>query len=182
MAERKAIGKKARFEVFKRDMFKCQYCGRSAPDVILNVDHIVPVANGGNNGIMNLITSCFDCNSGKGARELTDHTIIQKQKQQLDELAQKREQLEMLVSWRESLIAAMDQEVRLVKIEFENYTESELTEHGEAAIRGMIKQFGYDEVVLAISIAADKFRYRHKGQILNYIAGICWNRKRSAGT
>ena len=40
MAERKPIGKKMRFEVFKRDKFTCQYCGRKAPDVILEVDHI----------------------------------------------------------------------------------------------------------------------------------------------
>jgi hypothetical protein len=180
MAERKAISKKTRFEVFKRDSFKCQYCGRSAPDVILNVDHILPVSRGGKNVIMNLITACFACNNGKGARELSDNAAISKQKSQLDELAQKREQLGMLVEWRESLIDAMDQEVRLIKIEFEKYTECELTEHGIASMRGMIKQFGYDEVVLAISIAAGKFRDRNKAQIINYIAGICWNRKRSA--
>ena len=63
--KRKAIGDKLRFEVFKRDNFKCQYCGMSAPDVVLNVDHIDPVSNGGENNILNLITSCRDCNSGK---------------------------------------------------------------------------------------------------------------------
>ena len=45
--KRKSITKSVRFEVFKRDGFKCQYCGASAPDVILEVDHIVPVAEGG---------------------------------------------------------------------------------------------------------------------------------------
>ena len=49
MSERKAISKKLRFEVFKRDNFTCQYCGRMAPDVILEVDHINPVKNGGDN-------------------------------------------------------------------------------------------------------------------------------------
>lgn len=52
---RKPITKKLRFEVFKRDAFTCQYCGRMVPDVILEVDHINPVANGGDNDIMNLI-------------------------------------------------------------------------------------------------------------------------------
>lgn len=46
MAERKTISKKTRFEVFKRDSFTCQYCGRTAPDVILEIDHINPVNNG----------------------------------------------------------------------------------------------------------------------------------------
>ena len=57
MAERKPIPKKLRFEVFKRDRFTCQYCGRMSPDVILEVDHIKPVAEGGEDEILNLITS-----------------------------------------------------------------------------------------------------------------------------
>lgn len=58
---RTPIPKKLRFEVFKRDSFKCQYCGKSAPEVVLHVDHIKPVAEGGTNEITNLITACADC-------------------------------------------------------------------------------------------------------------------------
>ena len=83
MAERKTINKKTRFEVFKRDNFTCQYCGRMAPDVVLEIDHINPVNNGGTNDIMNLITSCFDCNRGKGKRKLTQNEEIKKQQEQL---------------------------------------------------------------------------------------------------
>ena len=32
--KRRAVSKKLRFEVFKRDSFTCQYCGRKAPDII----------------------------------------------------------------------------------------------------------------------------------------------------
>lgn len=70
MAERKALSKKTRFEIFKRDGFTCQYCGATPPDVVLEIDHINPVVNGGSNDEMNLITSCFECNRGKGARQL----------------------------------------------------------------------------------------------------------------
>ena len=94
MTKRKTISKKLRFEVFKRDKFQCQYCGKSAPDVILNVDHINPVANGGDNEILNLITSCFDCNQGKKARLLSDDTVVKKQKKQLELIQDRREQLE----------------------------------------------------------------------------------------
>jgi len=45
--KRKAIPKKTRFEVFKRDSFTCQHCGRKAPDVVLQVDHLKPVSKGG---------------------------------------------------------------------------------------------------------------------------------------
>lgn len=65
-----AISKKLRFEIFKRDNFTCQYCGRQTPDVILEVDHISPKAKGGDDDIQNLITSCFDCNHGKGITPL----------------------------------------------------------------------------------------------------------------
>lgn len=56
---------RTRFEVFKRDDFTCQYCGRRSPDVVLEVDHIVPRANGGSDDPINLRTSCWECNHGK---------------------------------------------------------------------------------------------------------------------
>ena len=62
-----AVGSKLRFEVFKRDQFTCQYCGRKTPAVILECDHVVPVSEGGPDEIENLTTSCFQCNRGKGA-------------------------------------------------------------------------------------------------------------------
>ena len=77
------ISKKQRFEVFKRDNFTCQYCGRMAPDVVLEINHINPISNNGNNDILNLITSCFDCNRGKGKRKLSENEEIKKQQEQL---------------------------------------------------------------------------------------------------
>ena len=70
MGNRKAISKKDRFEIFKRDGFTCQYCGLQPPEVVLHVDHIVPVSKGGNNDPMNLITACRECNQGKAAKPL----------------------------------------------------------------------------------------------------------------
>lgn len=59
------VTKRTRFEVFKRDNFTCRYCGKSSPQVILEVDHIIAIANGGGDDEMNLATSCWDCNRGK---------------------------------------------------------------------------------------------------------------------
>jgi len=56
---------KNRFEIFKRDNFTCQYCGRSAPMVQLELDHIKPQTKHGDNSKNNLITSCKECNIGK---------------------------------------------------------------------------------------------------------------------
>jgi hypothetical protein len=60
-----ALSVRTRFEVFKRDEFLCQYCGRKSPDVVLEVDHIIPVCEGGQDDPINLITSCWECNRGK---------------------------------------------------------------------------------------------------------------------
>lgn len=60
-----ALTKKIRFEVFKRDGFKCGYCGQTPPAVILEIDHIEAISKGGSDDINNLLTSCFDCNRGK---------------------------------------------------------------------------------------------------------------------
>ncbi len=70
MAKRVSLSPRTRFEVFKRDDFTCRYCGRKTPEVVLQVDHVVPVAEGGDEDYANLVTSCFECNSGKGARLL----------------------------------------------------------------------------------------------------------------
>lgn len=103
MGKRKTLGKKIRFEVFKRDSFKCQYCGATAPDVILEVDHIDPVSKDGADEMVNYITACRACNAGKSDRTLDDKTTLAKQKAQLDELNERREQLEMMLQWRQGL-------------------------------------------------------------------------------
>jgi len=72
---RKPLSKSMRFDVFKRDGFTCQYCGRRPPDVVLACDHIHPVAEGGQNTLENLVTSCSDCNIGKGAGLLGNKAI-----------------------------------------------------------------------------------------------------------
>lgn len=72
---REAIRSSVRFKVFERDRFTCRYCGRSAPAVILEVDHVHPVSAGGTNSEANLVTSCFDCNRGKRARPVSESYI-----------------------------------------------------------------------------------------------------------
>src|SRR6266536_3398246 len=67
-----ALRPSIRFDVFKRDGFSCAYCGRKPPAVILEVDHVIPVADGGGDEYENLVTSCWDCNRGKGAKQLDE--------------------------------------------------------------------------------------------------------------
>lgn len=62
-----AVSRRLRFEVLRRDNYTCQYCGASAPDAVLTVDHVIPTALGGGDEPNNLVTACQDCNSGKSS-------------------------------------------------------------------------------------------------------------------
>lgn len=62
-----SVSKRLRYEVLRRDNHACRYCGHSAPEVQLAVDHVVPVALGGRDDPSNLVAACRDCNAGKSA-------------------------------------------------------------------------------------------------------------------
>ncbi|MFZ1301633.1 MAG: HNH endonuclease [Candidatus Microsaccharimonas sp.] len=66
---RRGLSSSVRYSVLERDNYSCQDCWRTAKDgVRLHVDHIVPVAHGGNNEVSNLRTLCASCNTRKGGR------------------------------------------------------------------------------------------------------------------
>ncbi len=188
MAKRQGISKKIRFEIFKRDSFTCQYCGKSAPDAVLNIEHINPVAKGGNNDLLNLITACVDCNQGKKDRLLSDSTTIEKQKKQLDELNARREQLEMMLKWKEGMKDLEQQSIDYAINYWSEKTEkfnSKITDIGVQKIGIYIRKFGLNEVLKAIDVAADTYIYRFGSladaknieEAFNKIPGICHNRK-----
>lgn len=70
-----AISKRTRYEVLRRDNFTCRYCGASAPDVKLHVDHVTPVALGGTGLPENLVAACVDCNIGKASTSPDGDTV-----------------------------------------------------------------------------------------------------------
>ena len=185
MAERKPISKKLRFEVFKRDSFRCQYCGRSAPDVILEVDHIVPVAKGGKNDVMNLITSCRDCNRGKGKKMLTENEVMAKQKAQLDELNERREQMEMMIKWRTDLKYIERQQVDAILERITELSGFSCLDGDDTTILKYIKRFSFQEVYDAAEISF--LRYLDKEYpatfdiAMNKIGGVCYNRRKNNG-
>jgi 5-methylcytosine-specific restriction enzyme A len=64
------ISASVRVSVLNRDKYKCVFCGRNSQHIELEVDHIIPFSKGGSSDISNLQTLCFDCNRGKGTRQL----------------------------------------------------------------------------------------------------------------
>ena len=177
MTKRKSLSKSVRFEVFKRDSFKCQYCGKSAPDVVLEVDHIIPVSKGGDNDISNLITACFDCNRGKRDKKLTDKQSVKLQKEELDKLNARREQLEMIAEWRKELLNLMnesiDKIVEIINQEF--YLDIHLTDYGRRNFSKCIKKYGFKETLNSSLIAFGK--YNDIETAFNKIEGILYMRK-----
>ena len=79
--------------------------GGKPPDVLLVCDDITRVANGGLTHIMNLVTACVACNAGKGATLLSDQSVLGKRRCQLEELNERRTQIEMLLQWRDDLLS-----------------------------------------------------------------------------
>lgn len=158
MAKRKSLSKKVRFEVFKRDKFICQYCGRHSPNIILELDHIEPVSKGGTNDILNLITSCKECNRGKTNIQLDDESALAKQKKQLEELQERREQIELLLQWRKSLSSLKSDTVSLVvdyiNSKIENFS---LNESGMRGIEKLTKKFELSDILEAIDISESKY-------------------------
>lgn len=62
---------KLRQRIKERDGFTCKQCGASIqqePNLLLEIDHIIPVSKGGLTTEDNLQTLCWRCNRKKGAK------------------------------------------------------------------------------------------------------------------
>lgn len=67
--QRRLVTASVRYEVLRRDNFRCVICGASAKNgAVLHVDHILPVSKGGTSEMANLRTLCDRCNLGKGSK------------------------------------------------------------------------------------------------------------------
>ena len=58
----------SRINVYRRDGFRCQYCGTKLAVSRLTFDHVVPRSRGGQTSWDNIVTSCEPCNRLKGDR------------------------------------------------------------------------------------------------------------------
>lgn len=157
--KRRAISKKLRFEVFKRDSFTCQYCGKKAPDVVLEIEHINPVSKGGTNSVLNLLTSCEACNAGKGDRTLSDAAALSKAHEQAHRLQERRAQIKMMADWNISLVNSETDEVEaFCDVWYAiNRKQYKVSEQGKSAIRKLLQSFSLSEICEAAREAAANY-------------------------
>lgn len=175
MSKRRAISKRTRFEVFKRDGFTCVYCGGHPPEAVLEVDHLIPVAADGDNGPDNLVTACDGCNRGKAAVLLS--TVPESLSVKAARIAESEAQLagftEVVRAKRERLEA----ETWLVVAELTD-DDSFRRDHLQS-IKSFVDRLGVEGVIEAAQIARAKV-WLTDARRFRYFCGVCWQKIRDA--
>ena len=70
--QRALLTGKMRKAIKERDNYTCKNCGNSIhnePNLLLEVDHIIPIKKGGLTEEKNLQTLCWRCNRHKGSKD-----------------------------------------------------------------------------------------------------------------
>jgi hypothetical protein len=177
---RTPISKKTRFDVFKRDAFQCVYCGAHPSEtVLLEVDHIHPVVEGGTNDIDNLVTACWDCNRGKGAGLLS--SVPQSLEEKAIQVAEREAQLRAYYQILEAREERRDEDAWSVAGIFLEYFAMEaMPRDGIVSIRMFIERLDVFEVREAMNIACAR---KNSGYaVWKYFCGICWNKIKNGAT
>jgi hypothetical protein len=167
------ISKKVRFEIFKRDLFTCAYCGSTPPAVVLQIDHIHPVSKGGGSEKDNLITACFDCNSGKSNRLLTAVPDSIEQRAQL--LQEKEDQLKAYKTLQRSIKSRENIEITAIEDMFcESFEGYSLNASFKKSIRvNFLPRIDGETLVSNMEMACVKIRDNPE-RAIKYFCGINW--------
>lgn len=187
--KRKAVSTRTRFEVFKRDEFRCQYCGRTPPEVVLHVDHVLPVVEGGTNDPINLLTACADCNLGKAGVPLGSvHRPVAEQ------IAEGRDRAEQLAAFNAFLAERRDAEAQAVERIGRDWfnrladkpEDRDRFVFGSARIptaRTFVRRLPEVRILEAMDIAEARI-FIHRDQSdwkrWKYFCGVCWRMIREA--
>jgi hypothetical protein len=171
---RKSLSKTTRFRVFKRDGFKCQYCGNTPPDAVLEVDHVHPIALGGDDDEANLITACFSCNRGKSAEALdVAPESIAARAERMAEAEEQFTAYRALVMSKRVRLEECAWDVIRVLFNSEKTTTTRLE-----TVKRFVGRLPLDEVLEAADIARSVKPYSDPERF-KYFCGICWNKIRA---
>lgn len=176
---RSPISKKLRFDVFKRDGFVCLYCGAHPSEtVLLEVDHIHPVAEGGTDDFENLVTACFDCNRGKGAGLLSD--VPQSLKEKAEVTQEREAQLRAYREVMEARRVRREEDVwSVAEIFMSRFGDHEIARSRLVSIQTFLDRLDLHEVQESMEQASNKFGERERA--FRYFCGICWSKIKAKG-
>lgn len=168
-----SVSTRTRFEVFKRDGFTCQYCGRHRDEdgVKLHIDHVIPVKEGGGDEIENLVTACQDCNLGKAAKLLDDRAPVTPIEQRVHALVERRRRLEEYVAEKAKLDADVN---RAWDYWFDVWGAETLPKYHcpwKSTIRSYVEALGVGEVCEAMDIVDDHFSHVSNDAV-RYLTGV----------
>ncbi len=175
--KRKPIGKKLRFDVFKRDGFSCQYCGAVPPSVLLQVDHIVPVKLGGENDVDNLVTACQPCNIGKGANSLS---CIPKSME--DKASETQEREAQIIAYNKIIMKSRDRIDKDCWKVINYYLESIGEPLGSIpisqfnSIKMFVTKVGLSECLDGMDISITRWATFNKNKVFKYFCGVMWRK------
>lgn len=170
VSNRKTLSKRVRFEVFKRDLFTCQYCGATPPGVVLEVDHIDPVAEGGGDEETNLVTACFDCNRGKAAVALT--VVPESLADRAARIAEAEEQLAGYRAIMREYEERKDADVwEVIEILF---NETSTTHARFGSVKRFLERLPLESVREAANLTRQNAPYYGMDRRFRYFCGICW--------
>lgn len=177
--QRISISKKERFDIFERDNFTCQYCGEKPPQIVLVIDHIYPVSKGGKNDKDNLITSCFNCNSGKSDSIIKK--TPQKIKENLKNLEEKKIQLEAFYKYQTKIDNLIEKKVEQLSEVWNDCWGGKYSfnPRGKSTIRTFLKFLSFSEIEESIYIATSKISKVE--DCFKYLCGILHNKKKNYG-
>ena len=164
-----AIGARTRFEIFKRDGFRCTYCGTSPVERPLHVDHVEPKSKGGGDDAANLVTACADCNLGKSSVQLTDKRLAPNIVTEADE--DHVEQIRAYLKLQKKIARARAQ----VADELIRYWEERcpVSDYMSPMVPGWLREFPLDRLMEAVDITARKHLASQAS--LRYFCGILRN-------
>lgn len=153
MAERKSMSKRLRFEIFKRDGYRCRYCGSTPAVSILRVDHVVPVVGGGSDDPENLVTSCEPCNAGKGPVPLDDRRLPDTMS--AEDARERADQLREYTAAQRDVLTARNELVDVVAESWRRHFGGDDLPSGlTARLRGPLSEFSLEQIDEAVQIVA----------------------------
>lgn len=180
--KRKGVGNAKRFKVFERDGYQCRYCGMKPPEVVLHVDHFIPVVKGGGNEMDNLLTSCSQCNQGKKARVSRPPTEHLQNEHVIEEKKEVIRQLKKIAE----LNIKIDYELECMVDDISNHWtylsdgKMQLNKRGRISIRVFLKTFQPNKIIEAMDLAVSQTS--NQTNTFKYMCGILQNWKKDVTT